>query len=155
MEMASLIPWKRKRDNSVPKNDMVNPFERFFDEPFLPSFSPFNRSEWWPRVDVNEGKSSITVEAEIPGMDKKDIDLSIEGGRWLHIRGRKFKENKKDRKGYYRVERSYGHFNRRIELPAEVDEGEIDAKYRRGVLKIKLKKHRDTGTKPIRISSDN
>ncbi len=153
--MASLIPWKRKKEDAAPRDDILNPFERFFDEPFLPSFYPFNRSEWWPRVDVSEGKTGITVEAEIPGMDKKDIDLTIEKGRFLHIRGKKIKENKENKKGYYRAERSYGYFNRSLELPAEVDESEVDAKYSRGVLKIKLKKRKDSGTKSIKITNRN
>ena len=151
--MVNLVPWKRKKDQPTSRNSLDSSFDRFFDEPFLSAFYPFNRSEWWPRVDVSEGRNTITVEAEIPGMEKKDIDLSIEEGRYLHIRGRKSQENKDTAKGYYRVERSYGYFNRTLELPAAVEESEVDAKYRRGVLKIKLKKRKDSGAQPIRIKS--
>jgi HSP20 family protein len=151
--MVNLVPWKRKKDQPTSRNNPDSTFDRFFDEPFLSAFYPFNRSEWWPRVDVSEGRNTITVEAEIPGMEKKDIDLSIEEGRYLHIRGRKSRENKDTTKGYYRVERSYGYFNRTLELPAAVEESEVDAKYRRGVLKIKLKKRKDSGAQPIRIKS--
>lgn len=151
--MVNLVPWKRKKDQPASRRDLASTFDRFFDEPLLSAFYPFNRSEWWPGVDVSENKNTITVEAEIPGMDKKDIDLSIEEGRYLHIRGHKSRENKEDRKDYYRVERSYGYFSRTLELPAAVDESSVDAKYRRGVLKIKLKKRKESATQPIRIKS--
>jgi len=150
--MVNLAPWKRKKSSPAANTRPSNLFQRFFDEPFLPAFDPFNRSEWWPRVDVSEGRSTITVEAEIPGMDKDDIDLSIED-RYLHIKGRKSRENEESREGYYRVERSYGYFSRSIELPAAVDDRSVDAKYKRGVLKVKLKKQKENGTKRIRIAS--
>ena len=150
--MVNLVPWKRKTSSPAANTRPANLFKRFFDEPFLPVFDPFNRSEWWPRVDVREGRSSITVEAEIPGMDKEDIDLSIED-RNLHIKGKKSKEDEESREGYYRVERSFGYFNRTVELPAAVDDTSVDAKYKRGVLKVKLKKLKENGTKRIRIAS--
>ena len=150
--MVNLAPWKRKKSSPAANTRPSNLFQRFFDEPFLPAFDPFNRSEWWPRVDVSEGRSSITVEAEIPGMDKDDIDLSIED-RYLHIKGRKSRENEESREGYYRVERSYGYFSRSIELPAAVDDRSVEAKYKRGVLQVKLKKQKENGTKRIRIAS--
>ncbi len=150
--MVKLTPWKRRKSGTEQSNRLPEAFGRFFDEPFFPVFDPFNRGEWWPRVDVSEGRSNITVEAEIPGMDKDDIDLAIEG-RNLYIKGRKSREHEENDEGYYRVERAYGYFNRVIELPAEVDESSINAKYKRGVLKVKMKKQKDAGTKSISITS--
>jgi len=151
--MVNLVPWKRKKNQPTSRSNLVNSFDRFFDEPFLSAFYPFNRNEWWPRVDVSEGKNTITVEAEIPGMDKNDIELSIEEGRYLHIKGQKSREKKENAEDYYRVERAYGYFNRTLELPAAVDESEVNAKYRRGVLKIKLKKLKNSGAQPIKIKN--
>ncbi|HMA86035.1 MAG TPA: Hsp20/alpha crystallin family protein [Desulfosalsimonadaceae bacterium] len=151
--MVNLVPWKRKKNQPTSRSNLVNSFDRFFDEPFLSAFYPFNRDEWWPRVDVSEGKNTITVEAEIPGMDKNDIELSIEEGRYLHIKGQKSREKKENAEDYYRVERAYGYFNRTLELPAAVDESEVNAKYRRGVLKIKLKKLKNSGAQPIKIKN--
>ena len=151
--MVNLVPWKRKKNQPTSRSNLVNSFDRFFDEPFLSAFYPFNRNEWWPRVDVSEGKNTITVEAEIPGMDKNDIELSIEEGRYLHIKGQKSREKKENAEDYYRVERAYGYFNRTLELPAAVDESEVNAKYRRGVLKIKLKKRKNSGAQPVSIKS--
>ena len=151
--MVNLVPWKRKKNQPTSRSNLVNSFDRFFDEPFLSAFYPFNRDEWWPRVDVSEGKNTITVEAEIPGMDKNDIELSIEEGRYLHIKGQKSREKKENAEDYYRVERAYGYFNRTLELPAAVDESEVNAKYRRGVLKIKLKKRKNSGAQPVSIKS--
>jgi len=151
--MVNLVPWKRKKNQPTSRSNLVNSFDRFFDEPFLSAFYPFNRDEWWPRVDVSEGKNTITVEAEIPGMDKNDIELSIEEGRYLHIKGQKSREKKENAEDYYRVERAYGYFNRTLELPATVDESEVNAKYRRGVLKIKRKKLKNSGAQPIKIKN--
>ncbi len=152
--MVKLTPWKRRESRPARYNRLGDAFDRFFDEPFLTTFDPFNQSQWWPRVDVSEGRKHITVEAEIPGIEKKDIDLSIEG-RYLHIKGEKSRNNEDKRDGYYRAERAYGFFRRTIELPAEVDENSIDARYRRGVLKIKLKKSGPTGGKTINIAGSN
>jgi HSP20 family protein len=149
--MANLAPWKRKKTASPLKQRRADLSGWLFDEPFFPSFDPFNRSEWWPRVDVSEGRANITVEAEIPGMAKEDIDLSIED-RYLHIRGQKSREKEENDEGYYRVERAYGYFNRTIELPAPVDEKSVEAKYKRGVLKIKMKKQKDKSTRRIAIA---
>ena len=152
--MVNLTPWKRRKSRPAPSGRLADAFDRFFDEPFVPMFNPFSRSQWLPRVDVSDGRKHITVEAEIPGMDKKDIDLSIEG-QYLHIKGQKKKENQENREGYYRVERSYGFFNRVVELPAPVDETSVDARYRRGVLKIKLKKTGENNGRSISIAGDN
>jgi len=151
--MVNLVPWKRKKNQPTSRSNLVNSFDRFFDEPFLSAFYPFNRNEWWPRVDVSEGKNTITVEAEIPGMDKNDMELSIEESRYLHIKGQKSREKKENAEDYYRVERAYGYFSRTLELPAAVDESEVNAKYRRGVLKIKLKKRKNSGAQPVSIKS--
>ncbi len=152
--MVKLTPWKRRESRPARHDRLADAFDRFFDEPFLTPFDPFNQSRWWPQVDVSEGRKHITVEAEIPGMEKKDIDLSIEG-RYLHIKGEKSRNNEDTREGYYRAERAYGYFSRTIELPAEVDANSVDARYRRGVLKIKLKKSKSAGGKIINISGSN
>ena len=60
--MVNLVPWKRKKNQPTSRSNLFNSFDRFFDEPFLSAFYPFNRNEWWPRVDVSEGKSTITAE---------------------------------------------------------------------------------------------
>lgn len=146
--MVDLSSWKRKKP--IPQASPAGPVGRLFDLPFRSTFDPFNDGQWWPRVDVSENRYHITVEAEIPGMNKEDIDLSIEDQN-LCIRGRKTREEEDERDGYYRVERAYGFFSRIISLPSPVDTRTIDARYKRGVLKIKLKKLGGTQEKRIRV----
>jgi HSP20 family protein len=99
----------------------------------------FGNDDWTPRVDVHEGEKEITVKADLPGCDAKDINASLDG-RWLTLKGEKQQE-KEEKKGAFRsVERNYGYFSRTISLPAEVDPDTIDAAYKKGVLTLVLKK---------------
>jgi HSP20 family protein len=92
-----------------------------------------------PKVDVTENEKEFNISAELPGMDDKDIDVSLQNDM-LTIRGEK-KEEKEDKgKDYYRMERSYGYFSRTIPLPVEVETDKVDAKFKKGVLTITLPK---------------
>ena len=95
---------------------------------------------------------SQSTKAEVPGLETKDFDISLDG-RILTIKGQKKEERKKNEETYYRVERSYGYFNRTIQLPAEVNPDKVDATYQRGILKIKLQKAKDSGTRRIKITT--
>lgn len=107
---------------------------------FFPAIDPFVRGDWMPRVDVSESKKEITVYAELPDINKDDIELAIQEGRYLLIKGEKQLTGQEEKEDFYLVERAFGSFERTIELPAEVDESDVEAAYRRGVLKIKMKK---------------
>ena len=127
-------------------------FNRFFDLDFPIAREFFKEGQWLPRVDVSEGKTEITVQAEIPGCDAKDIDVSLDG-RILTIKGEK-KQNKEEKEeNFHRVERSYGSFTRRMNLPSEVDQENIDASYKTGVLKLVFKKTKATEGKKIEIKT--
>jgi HSP20 family protein len=114
----------------------------------------FSEKSWYPTVDVSEGKKDITVKAEIPGVDKEGIDISLDG-RFLTIRGEKKHEKEESDEHYHRVESVFGLYKRTIALPADVDESKVDAKYKNGVLKIKLKKAKEAETKKIQIKTVN
>jgi HSP20 family protein len=106
--------------------------------------APFREfSDQWdafsPRVDVVEGDKEITVSAELPGMDEKEIDLSLSHGV-LTISGEKWEEKEDKGRNYYRMERSYGSFQRSVPLPSEVDEYKAKATFKKGVLTITLPK---------------
>ena len=134
------------------RDEVDNLFKRFFDMDFPMSRRLFGDEEWAPRVDVSEGKSEITVKAEIPGCEAKDIDVKIDG-RILTISGEKKQEKKDQDENYHRVERSYGCFRRMVELPAEVSHDGIDATYKKGVLKMVFKKTQETEAKKIEIKA--
>lgn len=91
------------------------------------------------QLDMSETENAFHVSAELPGVDEKDIDVSISAGA-LTIRGEKRSERKEEQGDVYRMERSYGKFERTLLLPGEVDEDRIEASFRRGVLDITLPK---------------
>ena len=152
--MFGILPWKRKRENHVNVNrrEIDNLYDRFFKPNFLPSSYLFGEGKWDPTLDISEGRKEITVKAEIPGIEAKDFDISIDG-RLLTIKGEKKREQKEEEETYYRVERSYGYFNRTIQLPSEVSPDKVSATYKRGVLKIKLRKSKENKSKRIKIAT--
>jgi HSP20 family protein len=134
------------------KDEMDNLFNRFFDMDLPISRRLFGDGEWAPRVDVIEGKGDITVKAEIPGCEAKDIDVKLDG-RTLKISGEKKQEKEEKDENFHRVERSYGSFCRMVELPAEVIQEDIEAIYKKGVLKLVFKKARESEAKKIEIKT--
>ena len=92
-----------------------------------------------PRIDVKETKGALKISAEMPGIDEKDIDVSVHDGM-LTISGEKKVVKEDDELGYHRTERSYGCFARDISLPDMVETDKIEAKFRNGVLTITLPK---------------
>ncbi len=152
--MFDLMPHRRRFGKEMVsfKDEMDNLFNRFFDMDFPVSRRLFKDGEWAPSVDVVEGKGEITVKAEIPGCEAKDIDVKLDG-RTLTICGEKKQEKEEKDENFHRVERSYGSFCRMVELPREVNPEDIDATYKKGVLKLVLKKIRETEAKTIEIKT--
>jgi len=152
--MFDILPWKRNKNNQA--NELRRQFDtmydRFFEPDFMPATSVFGKGKWGPNLDISEGRKDITVKAEIPGIEAKDFDISINGRR-LNIRGEKKQEETEEEETYYRVERSHGYFNRTIELPSEVDPNKVDASYKKGILKIKLRKTNSSETKRIKVTT--
>jgi HSP20 family protein len=112
-------------------------FDDFWGEPWLARGETF--TGFAPQVDVTETDKEVKVCAEIPGVEAKDIDVSVEDGT-LTIRGDKKYEREENERGQYRMERSYGSFERTIPLPAEVDEAKAKAEFKNGVLRLTLPK---------------
>jgi len=110
------------------------------------------RSRFMPSVDIKENKKSLVVKAEIPGMDAKDIDLSIEKDI-LTISGERTDEKEEEDENYYRKETSYGSFRRCVRLPVEVEADKIKADYKNGVLKVTLPKADGKAAKAITVEA--
>ena len=151
--MFDVLPWKRNKDKHAKelRREVDSMYDRFFEPDFLPS-TLFGKGKWGPKLDISEGRKDIIVKAEIPGIEAKDLDISIDGRR-LNIRGEKKQEQTEEEETYYRIERSYGYFNRTIELPAEADPDKVDASYKKGILKIKLRKTKSSETKRINVTT--
>jgi len=139
--MKSLIPWKNRERNAAPARWGDSWFDRAWEDPFRFALSPFDgmRLPKMPSVDVEENGREVSVRAEVPGMNEKDIDLTWQDGV-LRIRGEKKSEKEEKRKGGYYRECTYGSFNREIPLGDSVDWKNAKANYRNGVLTVKLPK---------------
>jgi HSP20 family protein len=148
MTLRDLSPFKRKnvpmrRETDMPFGLPNQNMETMFDT-FLRGFDvdPLwtrRLGEFNPQVDVTEDEKEIKIAAELPGIDEKDIDLSVTRDT-LTIKGEKKEEKEDNGKNYYRMERSYGSFYRVIPLPVEVETDKISAHYKKGILKIKIPK---------------
>ena len=88
-----------------------------------------------PELDVRENGNAITIEAELPGVDEKDISVTVANGL-LTIQGEKRQEKEERKENYYLAERSYGTFQRSLRLPESIDDSRVEAKFDKGVLKI-------------------
>lgn len=133
--------------------------DRMMDDFFTRRVRP-----WWPErwlispdsevvtpvVDVYEEKDDIVVKAELPGMDKNDIEVAISDSE-LTLKGEKKKEEKVEEKGYYRCERSYGAFTRSVQLPKEVKAEKIKASFKNGILEVRLPKSEEAKAREIKI----
>jgi HSP20 family protein len=167
MTLTDLVPWKkRKGDIRAAKeyDDMLGSFHREVDNLIERFFNGFglgsldsrelDTGEFLPRIDVKEDAKEIKVTAELPGMDEKDIDLTLSGDL-LTIKGEKQQETEDKGKDYYRTERRYGSFRRVVPLSAEVDEGKAEADFKKGVLKIRLPKTAEAQKNRKRIEIKN
>jgi HSP20 family protein len=105
---------------------------------------------WSPNIDIAENDNNIIVKAKIPGVDPKEIDISIAGDT-LTIKGEKKEEKENKGKHYQRAERSYGSFTRTIDLPAHVMTDKVEAKHNHGVIEITLPKMEKSKAKKISV----
>src|ERR671921_2908642 len=132
-----------------PLQDEVN---RLFSTNFSRGFSDegIARGAWMPNVDIYENKDQIVLEAELPGMNREDFDLSIENNT-ITLRGERRFEKKDDGDNYHRVERSYGTFTRSFTLPQTVSSEGATAEYKNGVLRVTLPKREETKARRIEV----
>jgi len=144
--MFEVTPWRPLRELSNLRREMDDLWGNLTGEKeFLPM-----KGEWMPAVDVSETKDSLIVKAEIPGMESKDIDVSL-CGDLLTIKGEKKQKTEEKKENYHRIETRYGAFSRTIRVPVSVNSEKIKASYDNGVLKITLPKKEEVKAKQIEI----
>ncbi|HZS00411.1 MAG TPA: Hsp20/alpha crystallin family protein [Chloroflexota bacterium] len=105
---------------------------------------------WAPRADVYEKDGAIVVKAELPGVKKEDISITLEAGD-LVIRGERKAEHEVKEDAYYRMERTYGSFLRRLPLPEGVDPDKVQATYADGVLEVRVPRPAESKPEPKQI----
>lgn len=121
-----------------------------FENQFRRSFLLRNEKGFYPLLDVSETNSHYTVELDIPGVKKEDINISVDNNI-LTIKGKKEIEEEHKDNNYYSRERFYGDFNRSMTLPSGINADKIDADFNNGVLTIKVPKAKVTNTRTIDI----
>jgi len=148
---AEVEPWHH--------SDVERMFEDWFEDfrsrPFQRLWRPgFGRlralSLDVPALDVYEQKDDLILKAEIPGLTKDEIDISLEGTT-LTIKGEKKKEEEVKEDDYYRCERTYGAFSRSLELPVAVQTDKVNASFKNGVLEIRLPKTEEAKKSVVKV----
>jgi HSP20 family protein len=131
------------------RDEMDRLFERTFGRPERRG-APMVRG-WAPSIDMFDRENEVVVRADIPGMSKEDIDISVRGNA-LTISGEQKSEEKIDEDDYHYRERSYGRFQRNIALPEGVDAENIKASYKDGTLEITMPKTEEAKPKQIEVA---
>ena len=131
--MRALTPWTGMASL---KQDMDRLFDRFFE---LRPDEFVALGEWAPSLDLSETKDALVAKLEIPGMDPKDIQISLQE-QLLTVKGEKKHEKEEKDERHHRIERSYGAFTRAIRLPVAVDGEKVTANFKNGLLTITLPK---------------
>ena len=151
--MLGLIPWRERRgltDIDLFRREIDSLFDRFFEG--WPFETTPTETQWVPSVDLSETNKEYIVRAEIPGVDPKDFDISL-NNNVLTIRGERKHEKETKDEDFHRIERVYGSFTRSIQLPGEVNEDKVTANYKNGVLEITLPKAKEEAVKKIPVKT--
>jgi HSP20 family protein len=153
--MKNIIPWRRRTDSMLDslRHEMESLYERFFAEPPAGAASEVMRA-WAPRVDVEETDKEILVKADLPGVDPKDVDISVSDNS-LILRGEKKEEREEKKKNYRAVERFVGQFYREIPLPAGTDKEKITATTSKGVVTVTIPKAPQAQPKKIAVKAQD
>lgn len=148
MSMARYNPWSVH--NNL-QDEIQQVFGRFLNDGDSDQ-SNVVTSQWAPRVDIKEEPERFLIQADIPGVDPKDIEIDMDNGI-LSIRGERSTESRQEDAGYSRVERSHGSFYRRFALPDSADPNGITASGKHGVLEIGIPKKPETKPRRIEVNS--
>ncbi|MGA7277202.1 MAG: Hsp20/alpha crystallin family protein [Desulfocapsaceae bacterium] len=146
MQLTTYTP----RFGMKPYRNTLNLFEDFF-APFNQVFEPGNGNGLQPAVDIYEKDEMLLIEAELPGLEKEDIKVDVQG-RLLTLGGEHVRDQESKENGNYRRERRIGRFERTFKLPFEVSDEQIEAVYKNGVLTLKVSKPEEQKVKQITIN---
>jgi len=145
----TLIKWSPLRELTTLQERM----NKMMEDPFLKfpfQFGETEKVDWVPAVDILEKDQAIVLKAELPDMELKDIDITLDGNT-LQIKGTRRRDDEVKEESYHRTERVYGTFSRYFTLPETVDLEKIDATYDKGVLRVTLAKKEVVQPKKIKV----
>lgn len=145
----TLTPWRGLWESRFPslRDEMDKLFEDFFGQAGFPSVT---EGAWVPPVDIHETKKDVVVIMDVPGIDPKDVAISILEDR-LTVKGERKKEEEIKEADHYRSERVYGSFQRILQLPSEVVGDKAKASYKDGVLKVTIPKSQKSVPKEVKV----
>lgn len=146
----ALVPWEPKEVRSL-----RSMFDDFFDSGFMPQSHTMRgkwlqAGDWSPLVDIIDEKDNIIAKAELPGVNKEDIKVTLSNNT-LTIRGERKKEQETKKENYYCCERVHGSYSRTIALPVDIDREKIKSSFKNGVLEMVLPKAKESKPKEIDI----
>ncbi len=144
----TLVRWRPFRD-IVSVQDEMN---RLFNSLMSPSDRVSGVEEWIPAVDISETDDSFLVTADVPGMKAEDIKITV-ANNTLTLKGEKKNVREDKKENYHRIERSYGSFERTFALPSGVESENIRAKYKDGVLELRLPKTKEAKPQEIKVEA--
>ena len=151
--MTTIVRWDPLKEMAGLQDRMNRLFDdvwgrgRRTDEEFI-------AGGWVPPVDVRETKETLEISAELPGIDPKSVEVSVESGV-LTLKGARHFEKAAEGETYHRVERAYGIFERSFTLPSNVEAERIQAAYRHGVLYLTVPKREEAKPKSISIAVES
>lgn len=175
METRDLAPWNwfrnrslsTKRLDSFIRDNYNRDLEKTFEN-FVRDFSDFNaifqtpdytginaQLKILPRTDLSETDKEYIVEADLPGVQEKDLDVSISKDGVLTVKGKRESKEEEKERNYYRLERSYGSFERSIYLPENCDTGKVNTSFKDGALIIKMAKKEPNVSEVKKIKINN
>ena len=148
--MTLLTGWESLREFSA-MQDRMNRMNRLFREAYSPEGpDELTTTSFAPPVDIYEDEHNITLKLEVPGIDEKDIAVSVENTT-LTVRGERKIEKEEKEENFRRIERQYGSFTRSFTLPTSVDSERVSAHYDKGILRISMAKRAEAKPKQIKI----
>ena len=145
----TLVRWDPFRELTTLQNRM----NRLFGDTLSHEAAENSYRSWMPAVDIFERGDDLVLRAELPGVNKDELDLRVEGNVLTLHRERK-RDDSVSEESYHRVERSYGSFTRSFTLPNTVDATRIEASYRDGILEVVLPKAEDAKPKRIEVKGN-
>jgi HSP20 family protein len=146
MKMA-LVRWDPTRELDALQGDVNRLFDSFFGRREGAAGGYASR-RWIPPTDLVETEDHLVLRADLPGMEREDVEIEVKDGV-LTVSGERKAQHEEKREGFHRVERSFGRFSRALELPKGVEPDSIDASFERGVLEVRMPKPAER--KPTRI----
>lgn len=149
----NLVPYNNNRNGLAPLGflgDFESDFNRLFSSPFFKDSMQAMSDTLVPRIDIYDSQDSVLIEADLPGLSKKEIQVTVHGNT-LSIKGEKKMEGKNEDLGQVRSERFFGQFERNLSLGDNLDPSSIEASYKNGVLSLTVTKKEEAKPKEITV----